>query len=509
MRLIQILTFCISIFWLPSLYANTMKSNDLIYHTSFPIKDNDLSIDHFTTDTDFANTIVMSNIIAGVMYGYLIDQKYPDIKYDGDYLYTSILGRLLEKSGLEKQLINKDFELDDVDASIHEPSYIKQLLNPGQSGPYKLKDYAKRLPQKDTIGALGLRNYDAIAKILGYSLEDQDNGKQSNSKVPETLENIYASPMITAFYNFNKFNEIQILSSEKQQKEKKDKEKYKYSKQWNKCLETMQQGEITNTFFPTIMNIIIDSGTTSSVLEPYLNICNNHKFLAKSAYNAMNDLTLGAYEYQKAIGVKKIDNNNNDYYEYSRQMSFYMSQILNVSVNMGKNLYLVDNFIIFDIDRLREVFSISMSKLSYKDNKGVLHYISQDEANKAFDQAIKLLGLTATKNLGFSNFYPVNKDGEQRALIYSLIYNSISNLNKSVNINFTAVSDNKIDKPSEAKKPIKETEISYPDKLGTYELGTTVSYDNSIYTCKIVSWCNQSGFTPGSEYSKFVWQETI
>ncbi|MFC4893138.1 chitin-binding protein [Pseudofrancisella aestuarii] len=484
-----------------------MKSNDLIYHTSFPIKDNDLSIDHFTTNTDSANTIIMSNIIAGVMYGYLINKKYPDIKYDGDYLYISILGRLLEKSGLEKQLINKDFELDDIDASIHEPSYMKQLLNLGQSGPYKLKDYAKRLPQKDTIGALGLRNYDAIAKVLGYSIEDQDNGKQSNSKVPETLENIYASPMITAFYNFNKLNEIQILSSEKGQKENGQ---YKYNKQWNRCLGKMRKSEVPNTFFPTIMNIIIDSGAKSSVLEPYLNICNNHKFLARSAYNAMNDLTLGSYEYQKAIGVKKIDNNNTDYYEYSRQMSFYMSQILNVSVNMGKNLYLVDNFIIFDLDRLKQVFSMSMSKLSYKDNKDVLQYISQDEANKAFDQAKKLLGLATTKNLGFSNFYPANRDGEQRGLIYSLIYNSIRYLEKNnLNISFTAVSDNIINKPSVAKKPIKEIEISYPDKLGTYEIGTTVSYDNSIYTCKIVSWCNQSGFTPGSEYSKFVWQKTL
>ena len=39
----------------------------------------------------------MSNTIAGVMYGYLIKQKYPNMKFNKNYLYG--LGQLIARVG--------------------------------------------------------------------------------------------------------------------------------------------------------------------------------------------------------------------------------------------------------------------------------------------------------------------------------------------------------------------------------------------------------------------------
>ncbi len=55
------------------------------YHNTFPISQSE-AYDIFITNTEYANIVIMSNAIAGVMYGYLIKQKYPNMKFNKDYL---------------------------------------------------------------------------------------------------------------------------------------------------------------------------------------------------------------------------------------------------------------------------------------------------------------------------------------------------------------------------------------------------------------------------------------
>ena len=119
----------------------------------------------------------MSNTIAGVMYGQLIKQKYPDLKFNKDYLYGSLIGQLMQESDMTTQ-INTNFKPNDPDQLIQNQTYAGILLSPGQGGPYQINDYSKRLPSAEAEGALGLVNYNSVAKILGYSIENQDNGNQ-------------------------------------------------------------------------------------------------------------------------------------------------------------------------------------------------------------------------------------------------------------------------------------------------------------------------------------------
>jgi hypothetical protein len=40
----------------------------------------------------------MSNFIAGVMYGHIVEEGFPGIQLNKDYLYGSIMGQLLQEN---------------------------------------------------------------------------------------------------------------------------------------------------------------------------------------------------------------------------------------------------------------------------------------------------------------------------------------------------------------------------------------------------------------------------
>ncbi|MDE5028276.1 hypothetical protein NAI74_09745, partial [Francisella tularensis subsp. holarctica] len=78
-----------------------------------------------------------------------------------------------------------------------------------------------------------------------------------------------------------------------------------------------------------------------------------------------------------------------------RQVSFYINQIFN---NNNKKLedtvITVNNQVTFSISILKQVFAMVMHKLSYRYNNDDLHFISIEDANKAFDQYINQITTT-------------------------------------------------------------------------------------------------------------------
>ena len=55
-------------------------------------------MDHLTLDGDNYTDLIMSNLIAGVMEGRLIQEYYPGLQYNKEYLYGSIMGQLLQEN---------------------------------------------------------------------------------------------------------------------------------------------------------------------------------------------------------------------------------------------------------------------------------------------------------------------------------------------------------------------------------------------------------------------------
>ncbi|WP_150465315.1 chitin-binding protein [Francisella sp. SYW-2] len=474
-----------------SLANTSLKEGEVAYHNTFPFSKS-ATYDIFTTNTEYANTVIMSNTIAGVMYGYLIKQKYPDIKFNKDYLYGSLIGQLMQESDMTTQ-INKDFKPNDPDQLIQNETYANILLSKGQGGPYQINDYSKRLPGVGQEGSLGLVNYNSIAKVLGYSIEDQDSGKQTDSQGPKALDNIYAGPMITTFYHFNDINRMNVNASN---------DWFVYHQQWKDCLANSQKSDASGLNFPFVMNVVYNAGSYSPVLKTYLDICANGSTDSKE-YKNMNNWMLDTITYQTKVGAEKPNDGEATYYRYPRQVSFYINQIFNNNnAKLEKTELQVNNEVIFKIERLKAVFGMVMHKLSYRDSNDELQYINISAANTAFDQAIKQLKITETE-LSFSNT-PKTKN-QQRLVIYKIINKAITNLAKNDNIDFTAVYD-KQPGPGPQPGPTPKPQYKYPDGIGEYVAGTVVSAGDSTYQCKVANWCNDSTYSPVGDYSDSAWQ---
>ncbi|AJI51077.1 hypothetical protein NAI66_02160 [Francisella tularensis subsp. holarctica] len=95
-----------------------------------------------------------------------------------------------------------------------------------------------------------------------------------------------------------------------------------------------------------------------------------------------------------------------------------------------------------------------MHKLSYRDNNDDLHFISIEDANKAFDQAINQITTTdgqIPEDLSFSNTQKTTN--QQRLLIYKIIQKAISNLAQNNDIDFTKTYDESKPSPEPGPTP--------------------------------------------------------
>src|SRR5436305_813999 len=93
--------------------------------------------DSLALDGDNFTDLIMSNMIAGVMYGHLI-QEYapvPSIQFNKDYLYGSIMSQLLQENIATQEYQSSSNLLD--------PGADQQaVMGTGQGGPYQINNYA-------------------------------------------------------------------------------------------------------------------------------------------------------------------------------------------------------------------------------------------------------------------------------------------------------------------------------------------------------------------------------
>ena len=174
--------------------------NAIIHHVTFPYDDAQTTIDVFHLNTPYATDVVISNLIAGTLYSYLVEKKYPEVNFNKEYLVGSILSQLLQEAGLSDSRINPDYSAEAKKQPIHEPNYASSLLAVGQGGPYQINDYNKRLPDRQP-GLFGLITMTHYIKVR-YFIDDQDSG--TRWKVgPDSLEDIYFGPIAATYFQFN------------------------------------------------------------------------------------------------------------------------------------------------------------------------------------------------------------------------------------------------------------------------------------------------------------------
>ncbi len=408
-----------------TLAADTPTSDAIVYHVTFPYSNDQTTIDTLGLNTQYASSAIMSNIIAGVMYTHMIKKQYPELQFNEDDMTTTLLGQLLQESGLHEAIMNTDFSPNQATQAIHNPDFKKILLSAGQGGPYQINDYSKRLPDANSPGSLGLINYDAVRKTLDYTIADQDSGKQTSSLGPDALDDMYFAPMTAAFYRFNDINRMKQLASN---------DWYVNKEAWDTCWTNLSDpllAEDPNALRLTdfILNVVYNAGSYSAPLQSYLNVCVK-KDPAQLAN--MNNYNLSPQDYRDAIGSS--DTTGDTYYRYPRQVSFYIDQLFGVNLeDAGLN---INNQVSLLAGQFNRVFAFAVTKLSYKPNKDKeeLTFVTASQADKAFKDALAQLDIKSTDSFTLSN------DSDRKA-IYQLLDVAIGNVEKTIGSDFNAVTD--------------------------------------------------------------------
>lgn len=392
----------------------------IIHHVTFPYDDAQTTIDvfHLNTPSGYANEVIISNLIAGTLYSYLVEKKYPEVNFNKEYLVGSILSQLLQEAGLSDSRINPDYSAEAKKQPIHEPNYASSLLAVGQGGPYQINDYNKRLPDTTTAGSLGLINYDALYQGLGYTIDDQDSGVQGERVGPDSLEDIYFGPIAATYFQFNDINRLEVLA---------DQSWYVNQEAWNTCFNTALKDERFTSdpnarrLTDFLINVIYNAGSYSVAFGDYLDVCvdaygdgTNFDFTSELPY--LNSYDLGPEEYKQKISASGEE----WWYRYPRQVSFYADQLFGKDL-AASGLNMTNNQQVTVAD-LESVFVKVFAQLSYKTQSDRLpSLIDESTAEQAFAQAVEAAGVTLQTTYSLS-------DEVQRNALFDFLYQAFGQI---------------------------------------------------------------------------------
>lgn len=463
------------------------------FHYTFPYTSQQ-TIDTMSLSSPLVNTAVISNLLAGVMYGHLIHEKYPSITFD-EYLYGTLFGQLLQEGGMQESVINNEFNPSDIHQMMHNASIQQQYLAVGQGGPYQINDYSKRLPGSDTQsindGALGLINYNALRSCLNYSIADQDQGVQTQKIGPQALDNVYTGPMIAAFYHFNDINRMQVNASHNW---------YQYSTMWH---DFFNNEKTAPYFFNVVMNVVYNAGDYSPNLGTFLQNANK-----STSFDVINDYSQSWSNYQESLGVDNPSEGNATYMRYPRQVNSYIDQLFNDNSSLKTHHmgFSVDNQLNYTVSDIEHVFVSTMQQLDYESKPAPstsepaeYTLVTAAQATAAFESAMKDLHLDSSSTLSIT-------DDNQRKTFYRLLDAAITNIESTTGHQFDEVTKLGPQKPTPL--PDLSQRKNYAETCGLKNWSTGASESTTyakipqgngtchVYACLQSGWCNDSCNNP-------------
>jgi hypothetical protein len=403
-------------------YPDTYKDKDVIYyHVKFPVpvpvpEKGELP-DHLKLDTDNYTDLVMSNFVAGAMYGHLIKKHMPSLQFDKDYLYGSLFAQLLQENIATSSYVKSSDYINP------NPNDRKTLLSPGQGGPYQLNYYSARLESH-----FGLINFAVLQKSLGYTIHDQDSGIQWGAICPDSLDKKYFGPLATAYFQYNVLLILETLNRES----------------FSDCIENFK--EVPANFLDMILNAGYNAGSSSRITDTYVKICANYNDSAyREAIAHINDYSLDDASYQKAVNT--TESAGSTFIIYPRQIRYYLDQLY----NRNPTPFIINNNVLFALESdneddvtLEKVFAESMHTLAYKRSEaegGKYGFIEKADAIQAFKEAlVATLNDSTDKNPSLSI-----SDADGRQKIFSILERAIQNLESRLTIDFAKTTNDDLD----------------------------------------------------------------
>lgn len=398
----------------PVKYTPTSTASGTInYHLNLPYGSG--NVEKLNLSSNYTDLII-SNYVSGALLGRLINEKDPQLKFDKDYVYGSNFAQLLQENINTAGYTNTT---DWINATATERA---SLLAAGQGGPYQINDYSKRLENENGIGLI---NFTALQKGLGYTVEAQDNGSQTASKGPDSLDQKYFGPMAAAYFHLNDYNRMAMNNAESWGPQ--------YAN-YGKCLTNLRKPEAASAPYNNldmILNAAYNAGTYSTILSDYYRICAGQFGTGVEAaqVKSMGDYSITDTDYQKAIGTKEAAGST--FILYPRQVRIYLDQMYNKATYPSAAITGTTSIKLTASD-IGAVFGNSMGTLAYVDGTGAYKYIPQADSAAAYSAALSSNGLTTSSTLDISKT-------ADRAKFFALLDSSIANLATRLNTNFGAV----------------------------------------------------------------------
>ncbi|HQZ86532.1 MAG TPA: cellulose binding domain-containing protein, partial [Actinomycetota bacterium] len=262
-------------------------SGTLTYHTALPYPTG--TNDKLVLSSNYTDLII-SNYVSGALLAKLLRDKEPGLALNRDYIYGTMFAQLLQEN------INTGGYNATTDWINPTATERTQLLASGQGGPYQINDYSKRL---ETPAGIGLINYVALQKGLGYTVEDQDSGKQTASVGPSSLDEKYFGPMAAAYFHLNDTNRLAMNNA--------DSWGPQYAT-YGQCMTNLKNAKSEQAPFNNydmILNAAYNAGTYSRILGDYFRICAGQfgTGAAATQVKSLADYSLSDKDYQAAIGT--------------------------------------------------------------------------------------------------------------------------------------------------------------------------------------------------------------
>ena len=347
------------------------------------------------------NDLIMSNFIAGVMYGHLIGEYEPGEQFDKDYLYGSILGQLLQEN------IETEVYVDT--STLIDPSSDQQaVMGAGQGGPYQINNYAADMVSGSyTPAGHSLINYIAIQANIGYTMSTAPT--QYTKVTPPSFNNKYYGPMLTAFFHYNDYVALNVTG----------KGTGGWTTPWEPEYDNMMANfkTLPNNFLDIILNVAYNQGYYGGLVTSYSTL--------GATATASTLTSVNAYS--------SVWGNSNTYNQYPYQVRYYLDQFYDnpIPTTSATTFATPTNHVIFNMTTLEGVFSNVFQTMAYQNSGGTSSYFTAAQATTAFNAALASAGVSGTANLDLSN-------AANRAQIFTILETAIGNLETNQGTKFNA-----------------------------------------------------------------------
>ena len=365
--------------------------------------------DTLTLDGGNFTDLIMSNMIAGVMYGHLI-QEYvpvPGVQFNKDYLYGSLFAQLLQEN-----IATEDYQSSSnlIDSAAEQQA----VMAAGQGGPYQINNYAVDLVAGGTAPAgHSLINYIAVQKNIGYTIATASN--QFNLATPPSFNDKFYGPMLPAFFHYNDFVSLNVIGKGAQAFTPP------WEPQYDQALANFVN--LPNSFLDIILNVAYNQGYFGGLVAQYST--------QGATATAATVATVNSYS--------SIFGNGSTFAQYPYQAHYYLDQLYDNPIPTTSLTTIVTptNHVIFNMTALQGVFSNVFQKLAFSNGTNPAQFFSASQAQTAFDSALAQHAVTGTAALDISN-------ATDRATIFEVIDSAIGNLESAVGMKFNATTTSQL-----------------------------------------------------------------